>query len=180
MRRVIVFAACLILGGSGAALADSADSSVTTITSSSGRGRLGLVVIALTDELKQFYGSGKGGVLVGKVEPASPADKAGLKVGDVLASVDGKPVDDAGDVLALLAGKKKGDAVALTVMRSHLPMMLTARMNADAPATPRAMGMAPGMPPGMQFGFGLDDERLQQLEQRLQQLEQRLHKLDGT
>src|SRR5262245_14881451 len=104
MRRAFVLAACLILGGSGAALADSAgasDSSVTTITSSSGRGRLGLVVIGLTDELKQLYGSGKGGVLIGKVEPASPADRAGVKVGDVLADVDGKPVDDATDVLGL-------------------------------------------------------------------------------
>ena len=189
MRRTFLLTAAFLVGASGAALADRGAPSVShgpTTTdvytfSSSSQGRLGLVVLGLTDELKQFFGSGKGGVLVGKVEPGSPADKAGIKVGDVLADVDGKPVDDAGDVLSLLSGKKKGDAVALTVMRNHLPMMISAKLQADVAAMPQGMmmrdpfqGMA--LPPG--FGAsGLDDDAMKRLEQRLDRLEQRLNQL---
>ncbi|HTJ45881.1 MAG TPA: PDZ domain-containing protein [Kofleriaceae bacterium] len=134
------------------------------------QGRLGLVVLGLTDDLKQFFGSGKSGVLVGKIEPGSPADKAGVKIGDVIADVDGKPVDDAGDVLSLLSGKKKGDAVALTVMRNKLPMLLTAKMQADVAAMPMPRAMQ--LPDPFQ-DFGSVDQRLRDIERRLEQLEHR-------
>lgn len=178
MRRTFLLTAAFLIGASGAALAD-----VYTFSSSS-QGRLGVVVLGLTDELKQFFGSGKGGVLVGKVEPGSPADKAGIKVGDVLADVDGKPVDDATDVLSLLSGKKKGDAVALTVMRNHLPMMISAKLLADVAPMPQGMMMrdpfqGQGLPtPG--FGAPDDDAAMKRLEQRLDRLEQRLDRLRPT
>ena len=160
MRRAILLIAAFLFLAPAAALAQPANDN---------HGRLGLIVIGLTDDLKQFFGSGKSGVLVGKIEPGSPADKAGVKIGDVIANVDGKPVDDASDVVATLAGKKRGDAVALTVMRNKLPLMLTARMQADAAApAPRAM-----MLPDPFRDFGAIDQRLQDLERRLQALEHR-------
>jgi membrane-associated protease RseP (regulator of RpoE activity) len=192
MRRAMMLTAALLIGAPGVALADrgapsqpspsQAPATADVYTFSTSQGRLGLVVIGLTDELKQFYGSGKGGVLVGKVEPGSPADKAGLKVGDVVADVDGKAVDDAGDVLSLLSGKKKGDAVALTVMRNHMPLMLTARMQADAaPAMrnlmPRDLQGLRGMPDPFQ-AFGFDDDAMKRLDQRLGEIEQRLDRIE--
>ena len=193
MRRAMMLTAALLIGAPGIALADrgapSQPGPATTdvYTFSTSQGRLGLVVIGLTDDLKQLYGSGKGGVLVGKVEPGSPADKAGVKLGDVLADVDGKAIDDAGDVLSLLSGKHKGDAVALTVMRNHMPLMLTARMQADAaPAMrnvmPRDMQGLNGMMrdpfQGMSFGPGFDDEAMKKLDQRLGEIEQRLDRIE--
>jgi len=193
MRRAIVLAASLLIGASGTALADGGQRSSGTAdvyTFSSGRGHLGLVVLGLTDELKHYFGSGKDGVLVGTIEAGSPAEKAGVKIGDVLADVDGKPVDDAGDVLSLLGGKKKGDAIGLTVIRAHMPLMLTAKLADDVAPTPKAFNRADrwfpgmGMPgmgmPGMGTPFGFDDDGMKQLEQRMQQLEQRMHKLDGA
>jgi membrane-associated protease RseP (regulator of RpoE activity) len=193
MRRAMLLTAALLIGAPGIALADrGAPSQPGPATTdvyqfSTSQGRLGLVVIGLTDDLKQLYGSGKGGVLVGKVEPGSPADKAGLKVGDVLADVDGKAVDDAGDVLQLLSGKKKGDSVALTVMRNHMPLMLTARMQADAAPAMRNMmprdlqgmrGMMGDPFQGFSFSPGVDDQAMQKLDQRLSEIEHRLDRIE--
>src|SRR5262245_50302044 len=57
------------------------------------RGYLGVGLTDLTPELRTHFGAPEdAGVMVSKVEPGSPADKAGIKVGDVLASIDGKEV----------------------------------------------------------------------------------------
>ena len=175
MRRALVLAASLMLGGGGVALADSpapapSPSSGTTdiYTFSAGRGRLGVEILGLTDELKQYFGAGKDGVLVGRVEPRSPAAEAGVQVGDVIRDVDGKPIDDATDVMSELGGKKKGTPIALTIIRNHIPMTLTAKLAADAP-----MGMR--MP---ELGQGFSMDPFGDLMQRLDRLEQRMHDLD--
>ena len=160
MRRALVLAASLMLGGGGVALADS--------PAPANQGRLGVEILGLTDELKQYFGAGKDGVLVGKVERGSPAALAGVQVGDVIRDVDGKPVDEATDVLSELGGKKKGTPVALTIIRNHVPITLTAKLTADAP-----MGMRT---PELGQGFSMDP--FADFMQRLDRLEQRMHDLD--
>jgi S1-C subfamily serine protease len=56
-------------------------------------------------------------VVVGNVEPASPARAAGLIAGDVLLAVDGQPVTGADDLIRLLTGDTIGRAVELDVLR---------------------------------------------------------------
>jgi S1-C subfamily serine protease len=55
------------------------------------------------------------GALVARVTAGGPADKAGLKRGDVILSVDGTAVDADHSLGALIAGKKAGDKVTLSV-----------------------------------------------------------------
>ena len=57
------------------------------------------------------------GVEVGDVLPDGPADKAGLKAGDVVAEVDGAPVTDVRAVGKLISDHKPGDEVTLKVLR---------------------------------------------------------------
>ena len=53
----------------------------------------GIRVERLTDQLRDFFGVySNGGVLVTSVDPGSAADKAGLKAGDVIISIDGKSI----------------------------------------------------------------------------------------
>ncbi|MHC5078354.1 MAG: PDZ domain-containing protein [Planctomycetota bacterium] len=52
---------------------------------------------ALTKDLAEQLGVGKGGVIVGEILKASPADKAGLKTGDVVVKIDGEKLDIAED-----------------------------------------------------------------------------------
>lgn len=80
------------------------------------KARLGVTIQPLGDQLGEFLGvPGKKGVLVASVMDGSPS--AGkLKSGDVITSVDGKPVDDPDELARLIQAKSGGD-VNLKVVR---------------------------------------------------------------
>jgi len=59
----------------------------------------------------------RGGLLVVGVEDGSPADRGGLIVGDILATLDGQPVEDTDDLLVLLAGDRVGRPVPVKLVR---------------------------------------------------------------
>ena len=61
--------------------------------------------------------SQRGGLLVVGVEDGSPAGRGGLIVGDILATLDGQPVEDTDDLLMLLAGDRVGRPVPVTLVR---------------------------------------------------------------
>lgn len=59
----------------------------------------------------------RGGLLVVGVEDGSPAGRGGLIVGDILATLDGQPVEDTDDLLVLLHGERVGRAVPVKLVR---------------------------------------------------------------
>lgn len=85
-----------------------------------GRARLGVTLDSLTDQLAEYFGATNGGALVTSVEKDSPAEKAGLKAGDVITSIDGDAVRDAGDVSEEIAGTDEGE-VAIGYLRDRKP-----------------------------------------------------------
>lgn len=94
------------------------------------RGYLGVELTALTPELRRHFGAAEEtGVLVGRVEPDSPAERAGLRVGDVLTHVDGKPVGSTLDVIRAVGPKQDGEIVALEVMRGGRVETLSAAVS---------------------------------------------------
>jgi membrane-associated protease RseP (regulator of RpoE activity) len=83
-----------------------------------GRGFLGVHLIELTPELRAHFGAaGEAGLLVGRVEAGSPAEQAGLRVGDLLTRVGGEPVSGNWDVLRQVRPLTAGQGVALEVVR---------------------------------------------------------------
>jgi len=101
------------------------------------RSYLGVVLTDLTPELREHYGASKtAGVLVGSVEDNSPADKAGIRVGDIVLSVDGADVDSAIDLRRALANKKAGDTARLELLRSRVRQTVVATVAERE--TPRA------------------------------------------
>ena len=91
------------------------------------RGFLGVQVLELTPELLSHYGVGtEGGVLVSRVEVDSPAENAGMAVGDVLVEVAGQPVSSMWDLRRHLAPHQAGDQVGLLVFRDGSPQELKA------------------------------------------------------
>jgi S1-C subfamily serine protease len=58
-----------------------------------------------------------GAVMVGTVESGSAADRAGLKAGDIVLSLDGQTITGADDLIRALTGEKIGRTVALDVLR---------------------------------------------------------------
>jgi S1-C subfamily serine protease len=56
-------------------------------------------------------------VMVGTIEPDSPAARTGIKVGDILLGIDGKTIAGADDLVRALTGDTIGREVALDVLR---------------------------------------------------------------
>ena len=81
-----------------------------------GRSRMiGVALIRLSKQLAEHFGV-NGGAMINSVNDNSPAQRAGLKAGDIIVGVEGKELVDDGDLMSALAEKKEGDVV-LTIVR---------------------------------------------------------------
>ncbi|MFZ0393654.1 MAG: Do family serine endopeptidase [Terracidiphilus sp.] len=71
----------------------------------------------LSSAVNRVYGF-KNGVLVQQVQPGGPADKAGLKPGDIITSIDGREVKDGDDLVNDIASRRPGTDVHLGYLRN--------------------------------------------------------------
>ena len=82
------------------------------------RGSIGIMFDAVENPaIARVYGSGSG-VTVSSVVAGSPADQAGLKVGDTITTVDGKKVSKGSELVADIASRKPGSKVGLGFLRN--------------------------------------------------------------
>ncbi len=82
-----------------------------------GRGYLGVHFVPMTPELRRYFGVAEdSGVLISRVEEASPAEAAGVLVGEVLTAVDSESVSGP-ELHRIIGGKKAGDLVSLELWR---------------------------------------------------------------
>lgn len=89
-------------------------------TGKASHGRLGVTVQDLNQGLADSFGLKQpDGALVANVSPGSAAAKAGLKSGDVVTAVDGKPVQRSGSLSSLIGLSAPGAQVTLKVWRNH-------------------------------------------------------------
>ncbi|MGB8768407.1 MAG: Do family serine endopeptidase [Candidatus Korobacteraceae bacterium] len=80
--------------------------------------RMGVGITDVTPENAKFFEVKDGnGAVITQVEPDSPGAKAGLHVGDVITELDGKKVNDAGQLQMVIEEKSPGTKVTLQVMR---------------------------------------------------------------
>lgn len=113
-----------------------------------GGGYLGVGLTELTPELREHFGVPAGtGVMVSKVMDESPAAKAGLKAGDIIASVDGESVGNGMALGKLIRGREAGQAVVLDVWRDGRSTSITAAVEEREAAGLHQMHM--GMMPKM-------------------------------
>jgi serine protease Do len=85
------------------------------------RGSIGIMFDAVENPaIARVYGSGSG-VPISSVVAGSPADQAGLKVGDTITSVDGKKVTKGTELVADIAARKPGSKVSLSFLRNGKP-----------------------------------------------------------
>lgn len=87
------------------------------MTWSFGRRQIGVGVTPLTKQLAGHFGVDSG-VLVNNVRENSAAAKAGVRAGDVITEIDGKPVKGDSDLIRAL-GEKKDGSVTLTIVRDR-------------------------------------------------------------
>jgi hypothetical protein len=164
------------------------------------RGYLGVGLVDLTPELRTHFGApDDAGVMVSSVEDGSPADKAGIQVGDILTSLDGKDIESSWDIRARVRELKEGEQVPLQVWRDGKAQNVSATialrerpefdmgpilMHGDGEHAPMAIqidrdrlpreGMAP-------MAMALPrSAREAELEKRLKELEKRLAELEKS
>ena len=96
---------------------------------SPGRPLLGIDAESLEGDFGRFFGAPGGeGVLVREVFAGSPAAKAGLKVGDVITSVDGEHIRSASELREKLLTKKEDKAIQLGILRNKSEMSVSVEL----------------------------------------------------
>ena len=147
---------------------------------------IGISMDDLTPELRRHFGAPEdNGALVARVSEDSPAARAGIKVGDVLVSVDGHPVKSPSDASVAIRDKKEGDKVEMKLVRDRRESTVTvelAKRPGGAMAV-RPLKLQGGREVGEQFRkvFRLREEELTQrmegLQKEMEALQARLDEM---
>jgi serine protease Do len=102
------------------------------------RGRIGVLVQEVTPELAQAFRLPRAaGALLTAVEGQAPADRAGLRAGDVVLRFAGKPVVMHVDLLALVSATPPDTAAQVHFMRNGTPMQVNVRVASADDEAPR-------------------------------------------
>jgi len=90
------------------------------------RGWIGVGLQAITPEIAESFKLGTSrGAIINEVLRGGPADKAGINLGDVLLSIEGRPIDDPQSVLNAVTGIAPGSAVQMKLKRKGQDVDLT-------------------------------------------------------
>ncbi len=122
------------------------------------RGSIGVLIQPMTPELAKSFGlTGQPrGALVANVTAGSPAERAGIKRGDVILELNGAPISDSRDLSLKVSMMAPGTAVKLKVFRDGQEQDIPVTL-AELPATPQAAGgAAQGGSQGPQLGMSVD------------------------
>jgi serine protease Do len=85
------------------------------------RGSIGISFRSgLSGAVNRVYGF-KNGVLVQQVQPGGPADKGGIKPGDIIITIDGRSIKDGDDLVSDIASRRPGSSIRLGYMRDGKP-----------------------------------------------------------
>lgn len=105
------------------------------------RGYLGILPTDVPREMAEEYGLAKGkakGAFIRQVVAGGPAEKVGIQPGDVVLSVNGKPIDGAVDLRRTLGAIKPGSTVTLQVNRRGKPMEFKPALGEMSPQVAQA------------------------------------------
>jgi len=93
---------------------------------------IGVYMESLNKEMLEFFGvKEESGLLVNRLTKDGPAEKAGIKVGDIVVRVNGKKVDTVGGLSELIQDSKKGDKVKLEIIRDKKPLTLEVEVSEE-------------------------------------------------
>lgn len=100
------------------------------------RGRLGVGIQDLTPDLAEALQLGElRGAVIANIERGSPAERAGLQVGDVVTAVDGHPVQGATDLRNRIGLTPAGNAISLAVKRGDAAQTINVTIVAETGAS---------------------------------------------
>ncbi|HEU4431548.1 MAG TPA: PDZ domain-containing protein [Myxococcota bacterium] len=137
-----------------------------------GPSRLGVQLQDMTPELREFMHAPKEhGVLIVRVNEDSAAERAGLRVGDIIVSAGGEEVGDTHEVIRQVFTAEKDAKLALEVVRDGKNVALEATLEGEPAIAGRSMRWVEERMPELRAGI---EARMKELEQRMEELERRL------
>jgi len=121
------------------------------------RGWLGVSIQVVTQEIKEKFGlKTEEGALIGEITKDSPADKGGLKRGDVIISFDDKKVKVMKSLPAMVAETPVGKEVEILIIRKGKEKRLTVKIGELKEETKTAVAITPEI----EKAFGLSVQEL--------------------
>ena len=83
----------------------------------------------VTSTIQQYYNlSVNAGALITSVTNGSPADKAGLRVGDIITKIDDENISTTGDLISAICSHQIGDRVDIVYYRGNVQQIVTATL----------------------------------------------------
>jgi serine protease Do len=120
------------------------------------RAWIGIGIQDLTPELRKQFGVSDGeGVLINKIFPESPAERANLKIGDIVKEIDGQKVSNSRELVQQVLRKEVGQEVTLKIIRNGREMIISVKTGETAGEI-KAEGEVPEIERGW-FGLKLED-----------------------
>jgi serine protease Do len=108
------------------------------------RGRIGVTIQQVNKDLAGTFGLDRArGALIAGVEKGGPADAGGLKIGDVILSVDGKPVEQSIDLPRLIGEGRPGSQISVEVWRDGKSHAVSVRLGDTPPEQVAGAAAAP-------------------------------------
>ena len=95
---------------------------------------LGVSSVAVADARSQATLPVESGAIIQQVQPGSPADKAGLKVGDIVVRIGDTPIASPEDLYSAVRSRHIGDRIEVRLWRGTSEMTLAATLGSDASA----------------------------------------------
>jgi serine protease Do len=130
------------------------------------RGWLGVMIQEVTHDLAQSFGLDRPmGALVAKVMPGSPAEKAGIKAGDVIVSFDGTQIDTSGELPPLVGFMAPDTKAKIEIVRHGKHKTLTVTLGTLPANLASSDTTESGVPPATS-DWGLDVAALSNDERR--------------
>ncbi|MEI9813392.1 MAG: DegQ family serine endoprotease [Acidobacteriota bacterium] len=121
------------------------------------RGMLGVMIQPVTPAIaKQFGFSGSRGALVGDVTSGSPAEKAGLKAGDIITEINGSGVADYADLRVKVASMAPNTSAKLKVFRDGAAKDFTVVLGSTASEERASSDAGSSNSDGPKLGIGVE------------------------
>ncbi len=97
-----------------------------------GRKYIGIYIDELNPELAEYFGvKGDAGLLIKRLTKDGPAEKADLRVGDVIVKADGKRVGSLDKLTRIIQDKEKGEEIRLEIIREKKSMEIKVKVDAE-------------------------------------------------
>jgi C-terminal processing protease CtpA/Prc len=124
---------------------------------------LGVHAKNISDQLKEYF-EVEGGVLIEKVIEDSPAEKAGLKAGDIILKIEDKDIEDYGDLVRVLNYYDPGDELSIVYSRKGSKKTIKVVVDKKEGAFPNLRWIQEGSLPEIMEEMPILEEELEQLK----------------